>query len=414
MKLFILTYLVVVGVLFGSAATASVVTVGKGKDVTTIHEAVDEAKSGDTVLVSAGVYHEKNIVVNKSIALIGVDRPVIDGDHTYEIISVAASNAMVKGFRLIHSGKSSLNDIAAIKIYSSSHVIIENNIVDDSFFGIFANNASDCIIRNNYLTAYNTGEQASGNGIHCWKSDSMHIQNNTSKGYRDGIYFEFVTNSFIINNLSEKNIRYGLHFMFSHNNTYISNTFKNNGAGVAVMFTHGVKMIDNVFENNWGASSYGLLLKEISESYIEGNKFIENTSGIYMEGTTRITLVKNVFKKNGYAMKIQASCADNKVFSNNFTGNSFDVGTNGSVSLNEFKNNYWDKYEGYDLNRDGVGDIPYHPVSLYSMIVEENPPAMMLFRSLIVSLLDKTERIIPAIIPENLKDNYPSMKALKL
>jgi nitrous oxidase accessory protein len=242
----------------------------------------------------------------------------------------------------------------------------------------------------------------------------MHIQNNTSKGFRDGIYFEFVTNSVISNNLSERNIRYGLHFMFSHNNTYISNTFKNNGAGVAVMFTHGVKMLNNVFENNWGAASYGLLLKEISDSHIKGNKFLEITSGVYMEGTSRIMLVKNIFKKNGYAMKIMASCADNKIHSNNFSGNSFDVGTNGSISLNEFKNNYWDKYEGYDLNRDGIGDVPYHPVSLYSMIVEQNPPAMMLFRSFIVTLLDKTEKIIPAITPENLKDQYPSIKLLPL
>lgn len=413
MKFFI-TILSVLIVACSSTSFAAVITVGKGKNVTTIHEAIAKANNSDTIFVFGGEYHEKNILIDKSVALIGIDRPVIDGDHTYEMISVAASNVIVKGFRLRHSGKSSLNDIAAIKIYSSVHVTIENNIVDDSFFGIFANNASNCIIRNNYLTAYNQGEQGSGNGIHCWKSDSMHIQNNTSIGFRDGIYFEFVTNSVISRNLSEKNIRYGLHFMFSHNNTYISNTFKNNGAGVAVMFTHGVKMLNNVFEQNWGAASYGLLLKEISDSHIEGNKFLENTSGVYMEGTSRITLEKNIFKKNGYAMKIMASCADNKIYSNNFSGNSFDVGTNGSISLNEFKNNYWDKYEGYDLNRDGIGDVPYHPVSLYSMIVEQNPPAMMLFRSFIVTLLDKTEKIIPAITPENLEDKYPSMKLLPL
>lgn len=413
MKKLVFIFSLVLSLVFLNAH-ANVITAGKGKAVSTIHMAIDKARDGDTIIVSAGEYHEKNILINKSIVLIGEGRPVIDGDHTYEMISVAANNVMIEDFRLQHSGKSSLNDIAAIKIYSSKHVIIRNNIIEDSFFGIYANNASDCTIKNNYLTASNIGEIESGNGIHCWKSDSMNINHNTSKGYRDGIYFEFVTNSVIANNLSEKNIRYGLHFMFSHNNTYVGNIFRNNGAGVAVMFTHGVKMINNVFENNWGASSYGLLLKEISDSYIQGNKFIENTSGIYMEGTSRIRLIKNVFKKNGYAMKIQASCAGNKVYSNNFIANSFDVGTNGSLSLNEFKNNYWDKYEGYDLNRDGIGDVPYRPVSLYSMIVEQNPPAMMLFRSLIVSLMDKTEKVIPAIIPENLKDNYPSMKALPL
>jgi nitrous oxidase accessory protein len=27
--------------------------------------------------------------------------------------------------------------------------------------------------------------------------------------------------------------------------------------------------------------------------------------------------------------------------------------------------NYWDKYEGYDLDKNKIGDIPYHPLSLY-------------------------------------------------
>jgi nitrous oxidase accessory protein len=90
------------------------------------------------------------------------------------------------------------------------------------------------------------------------------------------------------------------------------------------------------------------------------------------------------------------------------------VGTNGSLVLNSFNGNYWDKYEGYDLNRDRTGDIPYRPVSLYAMIVEQNPSAMILFRSFMASLLDKTEKVVPTITPENLKDNQPRMKPVPL
>jgi nitrous oxidase accessory protein len=118
---------------------------------------------------------------------------------------------------------------------------------------------------------------------------------------------------------------------------------------------------------------------------------------------------RNVFENNGWALKIQASCADVILEYNNFTGNTFDVGTKGSLVLNQFKNNYWDKYEGYDLNKDKIGDIPYRPVSMYSMIVEKYPPAMILFRSFITTLLDKTEKILPSLTPENLKDNSPMM-----
>ncbi|HNB81964.1 MAG TPA: NosD domain-containing protein, partial [Chitinophagaceae bacterium] len=184
--------------------------------------------------------------------------------------------------------------------------------------------------------------------------------------------------------------------------------------GVAVMFSHGVKMFNNTFDENWGDAAFGLLLKEISDSYVEGNHFRKNTSGIYMEGANRVHIERNVFAQNGWAIKIQASCMDVNLKKNNFLGNTFDVGTNGTLVLNNFNGNYWDKYEGYDLNRDHIGDIPYRPISMFSMIVEQNPPVMILFRSIMVMLLDKTEKILPTLTPENLRDEYPLMKPVAL
>jgi nitrous oxidase accessory protein len=202
--------------------------------------------------------------------------------------------------------------------------------------------------------------------------------------------------------------------MFSHNDDYIGNTFRNNNAGVSVMFTHGVKMFNNIFEDNWGDGSYGIFLKEISDSYISGNKFRRNTTGIFMEGASRVVVTKNEFIKNGWALKVDASCLDDTITHNNFLGNSFDIGTNGTLVLSNFDHNYWDKYEGYDLGRDGVGDVPYHPVSMFSMIVAQNPAAMVLFRSVMATLFDKVEKIIPGLTPENLIDHYPFMKSLSL
>jgi nitrous oxidase accessory protein len=329
--------------------------------------------------VKGGTYKEKNLVIAKSISLIGIGFPVLDGEKKYEIIAVKANNVLVEGFKVIHSGNSSLEDLAGIKIYTSHDVIVRNNILDDNFFGIYSLMGVNCTIEKNKIMSYGTHELQSGNGIHCWKSDSMKIIANTISGHRDGIYFEFVTNSVIWRNDSHNNIRYGLHFMFSNNDAYITNIFQRNGAGVAVMYSHGVKMFHNFFEENWGDASYGLLLKEISDSHIDGNYFIKNTSGIFMEGTSRVRVEKNEFRGNGWGMKIQASCMDNVIDSNNFRANTFDVGTNGTLVLNSFDYNYWDKYEGYDLDKDNIGDIPYRPVSLYSMIVEKNPTAMMLF-----------------------------------
>jgi nitrous oxidase accessory protein len=407
MKIFIVIPFFILGSLHSMAARLQV---GAGKQFKNITSAVKAAQAGDTVWVHAGLYHEKNLVIDKSIFLLGQDYPVLDGENKFEVISIKTDGVVVDGFKIIRSGHSSIIDMGGIKVYDSKYVTLKNNILEDTFFGIYLQYASHCTIQNNRITAHATEEQQSGNGIHCWKSDSLRITGNTISGHRDGIYFEFVTASIIWRNDSHHNIRYGLHFMFSHNNTYVTNIFKNNGAGVAVMYSHHVKMFNNYFADNWGDAAYGLLLKEISDSYVEGNHFTNNTMGIYMEGASRINLYKNSYENNGWAMKIQASCMDIKVEANNFTGNSFDVATNGSLVLNTFNNNYWDKYEGYDLNRDGVGDIPYRPVSMFSVITEKNPPAMMLFRSFITSLMDKTEKILPSLTPENLKDNLPRMK----
>jgi nitrous oxidase accessory protein len=202
--------------------------------------------------------------------------------------------------------------------------------------------------------------------------------------------------------------------MFSHSDHYIQNTFRNNGAGVAVMYSKKVIMEQNHFEENWGPSSYGILLKEITDGSISNNTFLKNTVGIYMEGSSRMEIQKNAFISNGWAIKVQASCDDNNFHLNNFNGNSFDIATNGTMMLNKFYNNYWDKYEGYDINKDGIGDVPYHPVSMYAMIVEQNPTTLILMRSFMVSLLDKAEKAIPSLTPENLVDDNPSMKPNKL
>ena len=392
------------------AASAKTIRVGPNRPFKTLTAGLKAAIDNDTVLVDAGHYREKNLVINKSIILIGINYPVLDGEKKYEIISIKADGVVVDGFKIIHTGISSLQDLSGIKIYDCKNVIVKNNILEDTFFGIYTQNGINCTVENNRLTANSKGEQQNGNGIHCWKSENMRIIGNHVTGHRDGIYLEFVTNSIIRRNISVKNVRYGLHFMFSNDDTYVANIFKNNGSGVSVMFSKRIKMFNNYFEENWGDAAYGILLKEISDGHMEGNHFSKNTSAIYMEGANRILMKRNTFENNGWALKIQASCMDVVLEKNNFIGNTFDVGTNGSLVLNRFTNNYWDKYEGYDLNKDKIGDVPYRPVSMFSMIVEKYPTAMILFRTFITTLLDKTEKILPSLTPENLKDTAPLMK----
>jgi nitrous oxidase accessory protein len=307
-----------------------------------------------------------------------------------------------------------MDDSAAMKFFDSKNCIIRDNILDQTFFGLHFSNSSNLTIINNTIHTDAIREFEVGNGIHLWKCKNSFIGNNKVSGHRDGIYLEFTTDTQVKGNFVEKNMRYGLHFMFAHDNSYIRNTFKNNGAGVAVMYTKNVLMQENRFEENWGASAYGVLLKDISDSRVIDNVFVKNTTGIYMEGSSRIEFTGNEFKENGWALKLMANCDQNIFTGNNFVQNTFDMSSNGSVVLNTINQNYWDKYEGYDLNKDQIGDVPYRPINLYSVIVEKIPAAVMLWRSFMVTLLDRMEKILPTLTPDQMIDHSPKMKAYDL
>ncbi len=408
-KAFILIFCFLTFLSFGSTFH-----VGRNQKYKTIKSALHLVEDGDKVIVHGGIYKEGNIIITKSITLEGRNRPVIDGARKFEVLSIKANDVTIQGFKIQHSSYATLDDPGGIKVYESYNVKILNNHLYDNFFGIYIQNCRRVLIKGNRIIAFGKEEQEIGNGIHCWKSDSLQIIANDISGNRDGIYFEFVTHSVVWRNISHDNIRYGLHFMFSHDDSYFTNIFKSNGAGVAVMFTKRVTMMNNTFEKNWGDAAYGLLLKELTDCYMSGNKYIENTSAVFMDGSSRIIMRRNEFKANGWGLKIQANCTDNKIEGNNFIGNTFDISTNGNLTLNSFDANYWDKYEGYDLNKDQIGDTPYHPLSLYSVIVEVNPPAMLLYRSFMVTLLDKSEKLIPSLTPENFVDNRPLIHLIDL
>lgn len=389
---------------------ARVITVGNSFDYASISEAVNAANKGDTIVIYEGVYREGNIVIKNAMTIIGKGNAILDGEQKYEILTIYADDVHVSGLKLINTGTGSIKDIAAIKVINGKRVTIKNNIFENTFFGVHFSNSSHSHIVNNQFKANGKGEHDIGNGIHLWKCEYITIDNNRVQGHRDGIYFEFVTKSLIINNYSSGNVRYGLHFMFSHEDEYRNNSFVDNGAGVAVMYTKNVKMYNNTFKENWGSASYGLLLKDISDSDVTNNVFLKNTIAIHLEGVSRTKFEKNNFNENGYAIRLQASSDGNTFTKNNFSSNTFDVATNGTMVLNKMSFNYWDKYQGYDLDKDGIGDIPFRPVNIYAMIVERIPSAVLLWRSLLVMLLDRAEKALPVATPENLKDDTPSMK----
>jgi len=404
---------IVAALLLASALVgADTITVSPTGDVRTIGAAIDRAHPGDVIIVRPGRYAEPTIVVGKRLTILGDGWPVLDGQSSHQIMSVSADDVTIRGLVLRNVGTSYVEDRAAIKVAKAQGCIITDNRIEHAFFGIYLAAVTRCRITDNVITGVGRSEAGAGNGIHLWTSNHILIQNNHVTGQRDGIYFEFVRESQVRNNVSEHNLRYGLHFMYSDSCQYLGNTFRANGAGVAVMYTKHVVMLGNRFESNWGSASYGLLLKEVYDVELSRNRFDRNTVGLVADGANRIDASHNEFARNGWALKLLASTDGGRFTGNNFFDNTFDVATNSRGNANEVSGNYWDSYRGYDLDHDGVGDIPFHPVRLFSLLVQTNEPSLILLRSAFVSLLDVAERALPSLTPELLVDRRPSMRPI--
>ncbi|NNL33326.1 MAG: nitrous oxide reductase family maturation protein NosD [Flavobacteriaceae bacterium] len=404
-------FIFLISLFFVSTFTfADTIEVCKTCNLSSINEAIALAKDHDTILIKKGTYKEYDILIDKPLSILGEGHPVIDGNLKGEIITIIADNVTLDGLSIINVGISYTEDFAAVRVKKAKNFSIQNLVLENLFFGIYIEKSHYGKVIHNKIIGDAVEEHNSGNGIHLWYSSHIEIEHNYVQHVRDGIYLEFSDDSFIRNNVSSNNLRYGLHFMFSNNDEYQDNTFESNGAGVAVMFSKNIKMLSNTFKENWGSASYGLLLKEINDAEIIGNTFEENTIGINIEGSNRIIYKHNNFINNGWAVKVRGACYTNSFTANNFLYNSFDISYNSRENDNVFDGNFWSSYSGYDLDNNGIGDVPYRPVKLFSYIVNRTPETIILLRSLFIDLIDFSEKVSPVFTPDNLIDQHPLIK----
>jgi nitrous oxidase accessory protein len=392
------------------AAPARDLVVAPGTALPTVAQALALARDGDRIIIRAGTYHEPNLVVSRRVTLQGEGWPVLDGGGTHQVLTVRADSVVVTGLVIRNVAPSAVEDRAGIKVEGARGCRIERNRLHETFFGISLARVTGCSIRGNQVRGRAGTEALAGNAIHSWSSSELVVEDNVLEGHRDGIYLEFTGSSTIRHNRSTRMLRYGLHFMFSNGNRYEENWFEGNRAGVAVMYSSQVTIVRNRFARSWGAAAFGLLLKDISDAWLAGNQFVANSTGLWAEGTNRVRVEGNEFLENGWAIRVMANASETEFLGNRFEGNSFDVATNSVNARSRFAGNYWDRYTGYDLDRDGHGDVPFPPVRLFALVVQQHEPALILQRSFFVSLLDLAERVAPVLTPRTMVDSTPLMR----
>ncbi|MEO7963866.1 MAG: nitrous oxide reductase family maturation protein NosD [Gemmatimonadaceae bacterium] len=391
-------------------AQAATIVVDPQGAVSSVHEGIRLASTGGRVVVRRGVYREPVITIDRRMTLEGEAGATLDGSGAHTVLVITADDVTVRGFTIRNTGSSQSQERAGLRAQDARGCRLENNRLEETQFAIYLSKVSACLVEGNVIQGSHSTQATSGNGIHLWYSNDIEIAHNEVHGHRDGIYFEFVRGGRVHDNTSEQNARYGMHFMFSDDCRYERNVYRDNGNGVAVMYSKRVEMIGNRFADNGGSAAYGLLLKNINDSYVANNDFTKNSVGLYLEDSNRNRVRANRFLENGWALKVMANAQENTVERNVFELNTFDVTTNSRSNFSRFNENYWERYRGYDLDRDGIGDVPHTPVRLFALVVAQTPPTIILMRSLLVDLLDLAEHVLPALTPETLVDQRPLMK----
>jgi len=339
-----------------------------------IQDLIDNASPGDTIYIPSGIYYE-NIIINKSISLIGEDKDttIFDGGGIGDVVYVSADGVKINFFTIQNSGQWSF---AGINLFSNYNMIIDNivynnnyngiglshskyntiqgnTINSNNYYGIDLISSNDNIIIGNTISSnkYNgiglsqsngntfIGNNISSNkdyGIYLEYSSSNEItENNISSNKWDGINLEGSNHNIISNNIINSSIGDGIYVEYSISNTISNNTISDSWYdGIGLLFNsknniikgNNIKLNDKCGIHLWHSSNRN----NISENNITSN----NEDGIEILASDYNTIIDNVISNNGYGINIHCNfMGDDFSNNNNIIGNTINSNKRDGICL---------------------------------------------------------------------------------
>lgn len=408
-------------ILIGSAAASraqGLITVAPDGDYQTIQAALDAAQPGDIIEVRGGVYNAP-LIIDKSVSLIGINGPVIDGQGTGSLVIIIAPNVRFEGFTVRNSGSSVSREDTGIFV-QAENVTIARNTVEEVLYGIYFANANNGTVQGNTIRCLDFDLSRRGDAVRVWYSNNMLLDNNAISTCRDTLIW-YAHNITIENNTFRDGL-YGLHFMYSNDATIRNNVFSDNSVGTYLMYSQHLTMTDNHMMWNRGSSGYGIALKDVDDATIQDNILVGNRSGLHLDNSPTLPDINNVFTGNVLAYNDVGISALPSVARNVFQGNTFLDNTQQASTLgrgNMLGNiwqlngagNYWSDYIGYDGDGDGIGDIPYRAENLFESLTDEYPNLRLFAYSPASQSINFAAAAFPSLRPDpKVIDDAPLMR----
>ncbi|HET9888115.1 MAG TPA: nitrous oxide reductase family maturation protein NosD [bacterium] len=382
-----------------------------------LQELVDDAVPGSKLTVPAGVYNAP-VVLAKPIVLEAMPGAVIQGGGHGDLVRVLAPDVAIMGFVIRGTG-SNLDEENAAILVRAARARIEDNILEDDLFGIYLQGAPECIVRGNRIVGKHIDIARRGDAIRLWNAHGCRIENNEVSHTRDVIVWYSDGVQLRGNRISGS--RYGLHFMYANSNVVEENTLHGNSVGAFLMYSKNLEFRRNLLLENRGPSGYGLGMKDVDGVVARDNRILANRVGMYLDNSPfspsmSHDIERNLFAFNDIGIGFQPAVQRNNFRENAFVENLEQVAVIGSGDFhgNEFtmdgRGNYWSDYTGFDLGKDGIGDMAYRSESLFENLVDRDTKLRLFLFSPAQQAIELASRAAPTFKPRpKLTDTAPLM-----
>lgn len=374
---------------------------------------LDAAPAGSTLRLLPGTYRGP-AVINKPLTLEGDGKAVLDGGGQGTVLTVNADDVTIRGLHLKGSGDSH-DALDGGAMLQGKRIVFENNVVDDVLFGVMLHGVTDGRVANNRIRSRPGDSAERGDGLRVWNSSGNRITGNDLAQIRDVTVSNSPRNRFTGNTIHDS--RRAFNLLFANRSLIENNRLEHNSTGIVTLNSDGIIIRNNRIMHAMDPSGAGVALKETAAALVVGNDIIHCAHGIMADSPShpvnRISLIDNRVAHNVTGIYFYGERGGHLAIGNRFENNLWQVVVIGSgdPTRDIWWGNYWDDYQGFDRNHDGIGDTPHELYTYADRIWLATPQAKFFRNSPVLELLDFLEKLAPFSQPDLvLRDAAPVMR----